>query len=135
MNVATIRDNLATRLATITGLRVFDTLPDQLNYPGLAIGHVEGPRQATIGGYWSLALQLVLMAAPAELGVARGQDAADPYLATSGTKSILAALNTDKTLGGAVDTLSLGDPGAVEVIEANEVPFVGAVLPLEVWGS
>jgi len=41
MNVTNVRAGLKTRLATITGLRVWDSIPDQVTPPGAVVGQLD----------------------------------------------------------------------------------------------
>lgn len=104
MNVSNVRDGLKTRLATISGLRVWDVIPDQVTPPGAVIGQLDftfdidnarGLDQANVDIY------VIVQRFDAR----SGQDKLDAYLAGSGSGSIKAALESDRTLGGKVQTL------------------------------
>ena len=41
MNVSTVRDGLKTRLQTITGLRVYDIIPDKVTPPSAIVGQLD----------------------------------------------------------------------------------------------
>jgi hypothetical protein len=104
MNVSTVRDGLKTRLQTITGLRAFDLIPEVPTPPCAIVGQLDftfdidnarGLDQAYVDIY------VIVQRFDAR----SGQDKLDAYLAGSGAGSIKAALEGDRTLGGAVQTL------------------------------
>jgi hypothetical protein len=104
MNVSTVRDGLKTRLQTITGLRAFDLIPEVPTPPCAIVGQLDftfdidnarGLDQANVDIY------VIVQRFDAR----SGQDKLDAYLAGSGAGSIKAALEGDRTLGGAVQTL------------------------------
>ena len=119
--ISTIRDGIETQLNTISGLQVLDHEPDATTAPPAAsIRLVSMTQNETFNGAstpgdrtyrWILTLRLA-GAIPQE----QWQDL-DTYLAPTGSKSILAAIDADDTLGGAVD-YSVMTPG--ESIEVTD---------------
>jgi len=104
MSPSQVRDGLKTRLQTITGLRVYDLIPDPVTPPCAVVGQLDltfdidnarGLDQATVDIY-------VIVQRFSERA---GQDKLDGYLAGTGATSIKAAIEGDRTLGGACQTL------------------------------
>jgi hypothetical protein len=110
MNPTAVRAGLATSLDTIAGLRVFDHVPDSLAPPAAVIEPVEVVfDEAMVRGLDKYrAFVLVIVGRMSERSAS---DRLDAYLAGSGASSVKAAIEADKTLGGACDTL--------QVIDAN----------------
>jgi hypothetical protein len=110
MNPTAVRAGLATALDTIAGLRVFDHVPDSLAPPAAVIEPVEVVfDEAMVRGLDKYrAFVLVIVGRMSERSAS---DRLDAYLAGSGASSVKAAIEADKTLGGACDTL--------QVIDAN----------------
>jgi hypothetical protein len=110
MNPTAVRAGLATALDTIAGLRVFDHVPDSLAPPAAVIEPVEVVfDEAMVRGldlYRAFVLVIV-----GRMSERSASDRLDAYLAGSGGSSVKAAIEADKTLGGACDTL--------QVIDAN----------------
>jgi hypothetical protein len=110
MNPTAVRAGLATALDTIAGLRVFDHVPDSLAPPAAVIEPVEVVfDEAMVRGldlYRAFVLVIV-----GRMSERSASDRLDAYLAGSGASSVKAAIEADKTLGGACDTL--------QVIDAN----------------
>jgi len=99
-----VRDGLKTRLQTISGLRCFDLIPDQVTPPTAIVGQLDftfdinnarGLDQANVD-------VIVIVQRFSERA---GQNKLDAYLSGSGATSIKAAIEGDKTLGGACQTL------------------------------
>lgn len=131
--IAAIRTALQTRLATITGLRVYERFPDTMMSPGAAIlfeGHADGP-YATFGG--DAYDRFVVLLAVQSNSLDKAQSAMDNYMSNSGASSIQAAVEGDQTLGSVVE-FALFDgwetPGDVEI---NDISYHGARANIKVW--
>ena len=131
MNVSTVRDGLKTRLQTISGLRVYDIIPDKVTPPSAIVGQLDftfdidnarGLDQATCDIY-------VIVQ---RLDARSGQNKLDEYL-SSGSKSIKTAIEGDRTLVGAVNTLRVTSAEAGTYIE-GEVTFLSYRYRLTIWG-
>lgn len=131
MNVSTVRDGLKTRLQTISGLRVYDIIPDKVTPPSAIVGQLDftfdidnarGLDQASCDIY-------VIVQ---RLDARSGQNKLDEYL-SSGSKSIKTAIEGDRTLGGAVNTLRVTSAEAGTYIE-GEVTFLSYRYRLTIWG-
>ena len=98
-------EGLETRLETITGLRVRDIQPDSVALPQAWVGI---PEEID----YHAAFQRGLMRLPFKVGLAVsaasdrvGQHALAAYANPTGTSSVVAAIEADKTLGGVVSDL------------------------------
>jgi hypothetical protein len=103
-NINGVRDALKANLQTITNMRVYDTIPDIVTPPAAVVGQLDftfdidnmrGLDQASVDIY-------VIVQRISER---TGQDKLDLFLAGSGTGSIKTAIESDRSLGGLVDTL------------------------------
>lgn len=108
MNPTAVRLGLSTALDTITGLRVFDHVPDSLSPPAAVVEPVEVMfDEAMVRGLDKYrAFVLVVVGRMSERSAS---DRLDLYLAGSGASSIKAAIEADKTLGGACQNLQVTD--------------------------
>ena len=108
MNPTPVRAGLATAIDSIAGLRVFDYVPDSIAPPAAVIEPVEVEfDEAMVRGLDKYrAYVLVIVGRMSERGAA---DRLDNYLAGSGVSSVKAAIEADRTLGGACDTLQVTD--------------------------
>ena len=104
IKISQVREQLGKNIETITGMRVYDRIPDVVVPPCAVVGQLDftfdvnnarGLDQASVDVY-------VIVQRISERA---GQDKLDELLAGTGSKSIKTALESDRTLGGLVDTL------------------------------
>lgn len=133
-SIATIRDGLKTRLATVTGLTVYDTMPDDV-YPPCAI----------VGMPSRIAYDVTFRTAVARIDIpirilagrvleAQAQDTLDGYVSADGANSLRAALDNDPTLNGAAHTARITEARDYGVYTVGDVPYLGVELNCEVIG-
>jgi hypothetical protein len=131
-NINGIRDALKSNLQTITNLRVYDLIPDVIVPPCAVVGQLDftfdidnarGLDQASVDIY-------VIVQRISER---TGQDKLDNFLAGSGSGSIKTAIESDRTLGGLVDTLRVisADSGTYT---SGEQSFLSYRYNLTIWG-
>jgi len=99
-----VRDGLKTRLQTISGLRVFDTIPENPQPPAAIVGQLDMNFDIDNARGLDLATVEVYLLVQ-RMDVRSGQDKLDAYLAGTGAGSVKVAIEGDKTLGGACSTL------------------------------
>lgn len=119
---STVRANLKTALQTISGLRVLDSLPDSANIPtqgALAVvGMVDMTYDFTINrGFDSATCSVLVLVG--RMSESAAQTRLDGYLQSSGSSSIKAAIEADKTLSGAVQTLRVTQAVSGTITVAN----------------
>lgn len=131
-NINGIRDALKNNLQTITNLRVYDTIPDIVTPPCAVVGQLDfifdidnqrGLDEASVDIY-------VIVQRISER---TGQDKLDNFLAGSGNGSIKTAVESDRTLGGLVDTLRVisADSGTYT---SGDQSFLSYRYNLTIWG-
>ena len=119
---STVRTNMKTALQAVTGLRVLDTLPDSANIPtngALAVvGMLDITYDFTLNrGFDSATLSVLVIVG--RMSESAAQDRLDGYLQSSGATSIKTAIEADKTLGGAVQTLRVTQAVSGTITVAN----------------
>jgi len=122
MNPSTVRDNLKTALQTITGLRVMDYVPDSTNVPTnnafAVVGQLSLNYDYTLNrGFDFATCNIIVMVG--RMSERNGQERLDGLLASSGSTSIKAAVEADKTLSGAVQTLRVVSASPGTITSAN----------------
>jgi len=122
MNPSTVRTNLKTALTAISGLRVFDYVPDSTNIPTnnafAIVGQLSMNYDYTLNrGFDSASCQIIVVVG--RMSEKDGQSRLDGLLASSGSTSIKAAVEVDKTLGGAVQTLRVVSASPGTITSAN----------------
>lgn len=127
-----LRDGLKTRLATISGLRAHDTMPEQLNPPAAVVG---GPERIEFDSTFARGADRYLI--PIRLFASRadaraGQDLLDGYLAASGPTSVKAAIEGDGTLGGVAHTTRVTEARNYGKYTVADVEFLGVEFLVEI---
>ena len=140
--ITTIRDGIKTRLDTISGLEVLNHEPDATTItPSASIRLESLTRNETFEGAstpgdrtyrWVITLRLA--------GAIPGEqwEALDDYLAPTGSNSILAAIDGDDTLGGAVDWTVMAPGESIEITDREQRAdgwFYVMEFPLETYKS
>ena len=132
MNPSQVSDGLKTRLQTITGLRVYDLIPEPVTPPCAVVGQLDltfdidnarGLDQANVDIY-------VIVQRFSERA---GQDKLDADLAGSGSSSIKTAIEGDRTLGGVVNTLRVTSAESGQY-ESQGNLFLSYRYRLTIWG-
>jgi hypothetical protein len=132
MQPSQVRDGLKTRLQTISGLRVYEIIPEPITPPCAVVGQLDftfdidnarGLDQANVDIY-------VIVQRFSERA---GQDKLDGYLAGTGATSIKAAIEGDRTLGGTCQTLRVigAESGTYD---SQSVTFLSYRYRLTIWG-
>jgi hypothetical protein len=131
MNVTNVRAGLKTRLATITGLRVWDSIPDQVTPPGAVVGQLDFTFDIDNARGLDIANVDVYVIVQ-RFDARSSQNQLDDYLG-SGAKSIKTAIEADRTLGGAVNTLRVTRAEAGTYLQ-GDVTFLSYRFSLTIWG-
>ena len=132
MTPSAVRAGLATRLATIAGLRCFDYVPDGLAPPAAVVEPLEVSFDESMrrGSDFYRAFILVIVGRMSERSA---NDALDAYLAGSGALSVRAAIAADPTLGGACSTLQVTGALPREVVVSG-VDMLAYRFEVDIYG-
>ena len=119
-----VKDGLKVRIETIPGLRAFDYQPDQVN-PPFAFPTLNEIRYHQTGmGSGGVVMDFTITIVVGRASERTAQDELDQYTAFSGTKSIRAALEADRTLGGVADDLIVNSSGNFTNLDANDTVYL-----------
>lgn len=131
MTPSTVRDNLKTAL-NVSGLRVYDTIPDNVIPPAAVIGQLSIAWDLVFArGADSAQLDVIVIAG--RMSERAAQDYLDSMLTATGSSSIKTKIEADQTLGGAVTSVrcSRAEPISVTVSGVDMLAYRFAV---EVYG-
>lgn len=106
MTPSAVKAGLATALETIAGLRCFDYVPDGLAPPAAVIEPLEVTFDESMNRGLDLYQAFVLVVV-GRMVDRSSSDRLDAYLAGSGASSVKAAIEADRTLGGACSSLQV----------------------------
>ncbi len=126
-----VRDALKTAV-NITGLRVYDTVPDGLMPPALVVGQLSIEWDLVFArGADSATVDLILIAG--RMSDRAAQDYLDGLLTPSGNNSIKTKIEADQTLGGTVSSVRCVSAVPVAVTVAG-VEMLAYRFSVELWG-
>ena len=140
--ISGIRAGIETRLKTIDGLQVYDHEPDATTVtPAASIRLDSMTQNETFNGASTPGDRTYRWIITVRLAGAIPQEqwqALDDYLAPTGTKSILAAINGDTTLGSTVDWAAMTPGESIEMSDRESRAdswFYVMEFPLETYVS
>lgn len=129
-----IQAGIKQRLDTIVGLNAYATEPEKLNppqaYPRLVDWTYDNAFE--FSGDTSMLYHFDIWVLVPMPDFNRAQTMLNPYLSPSGTRSVKAAIEEDKTLGGIVDSCRLTGGGAYGKATIGEATLLGASMRLEI---
>ena len=132
IKISKVRDALGENLSSITGIRIYDKIPDVVVPPCAIVGQLDftfdidnarGLDQASVDIF-------VLVQRISERA---GQDKLDELLAGTGAKSIKTAIESDRTLGGLVNTLRVISAESGTYLTGDQ-EFLSYRYNVTVWG-
>lgn len=132
-SVSAVASGLASALGSVSGLRTYNYQPEQLNPP------IAFPVLNQINYHRAMQGGDVVMDWTVSIIVGRYVDRTaisllDEYLSFSGTKSIRAALESDRTLGGVCQTLIVGSAADISSLSSAEAEFLQIQFTVQVHG-
>ena len=124
-SISTIRTNLATRLATITGLRTAATMPDSPNPPIAVVTPVSVTFDTAFKrGMNTYSFNVMVIVGRVDERTA--QNNLDAYVSSTGTSSIKLAIEGDKSLAGAVFDTRVVEMRTYGAVSIGEVTYIAA---------
>lgn len=134
MDVQAIQQGLANAAATISGLRAFPTVPDAIEPPTFGVVELDIEYNKT---YSTAGLTETLFTCGLYVSAGytdAGRIALVGYMAPTGSGSVKAAIESDKTLSGVAATLHVERVrGAYRLYEIGNINYLGALFDVRVW--
>lgn len=134
MQINAVRAGIKTRLQTITGLRVSDFIPDSVNPPTAVVMFPDEIEydHAMQRGLDKIILSVVLIVG--RMSDRASEVALGSFSDGSGSSSVKAAIEADKTLGGAAKALRVTEATNFGPIEVNGTKYLSCEFRIEVHG-
>jgi hypothetical protein len=133
VTISQVSAGLKARLATISGLRTYDYQPDTgyvpFAFPGLTTIEYH---KAMSGGMRIFTFNITVVTG--RVDERTGQDELDAFASYDGAKSVRAALEADKTLGGIVDTLIVTSSANVSALSQGDNQYLTLDFTVTVYG-
>lgn len=135
-SIGTIRVALADALRAISGLHVYDYVPEQIVVPAVLVKPSGIEYHQTLGGGSSInECRFRVRVYVQKVSDRAAQDALDSMLAPHGSRSLRAAIEVDTTLGGVVNSTHV--VGMVDdsygFYTVGEIQYSGFELQVEVY--
>ena len=131
--ISQVKDGLKTAINTVSGLRAFDYQPDQVNppfaWPTLDNINYHQTGMASGGVVMNFTVTLVVNRASERTA----QDQLDQYMSWDGAKSLRAAIEADRTLGGVCDDLIVNGAENLTNIDANDTLYLAVDFKVVVY--
>lgn len=130
--IAELRAGLATNLATISGLRTSAFVPDNPTPPIAVVVPSRVDFDTTMGrGLDTYTFDVIVIAARATERSA--QQVLDGYCNPTGSTSVKAAIETDKTLGGKANGLRVTDLSSYGPLNVGDTQYLAATFTVTVY--
>jgi len=131
--ISDLRNGLAANLQTITGLRVYATLPDVVN-PSTAMISLEkvAYNRQMRAGMTEYGFKVIVVVGRVSERIA--QNSLDVFVAP-GNGSIKAAIESDKTLGGMAFDVFVPELSAYGAVSINGIDYLSAEFSVQVFAS
>ncbi|MGA1420030.1 MAG: hypothetical protein ACO32O_07990 [Ilumatobacteraceae bacterium] len=131
--ISQVKDGLKAAINTVSGLRAFDYQPDQVNppfaWPTLDTITYHQTGMASGGVVMNFTVTLVVNRASERTA----QDQLDQYMSWDGAKSLRAAIEADRTLGGVCDDLIVNGAENLTNIDANDTLYLAVDFKVVVY--
>ena len=132
--VSQIHAALATKLATISGLRTSSYEPAVLNTP-VAWPWLTSMQYHAAMGVGLIEYGFTVSVVVARLDARTGQASIDGYASPTGASSVRVALETDRTLGGVVDDCLVVSFDGTQILQNNGAEYISALFNVKVYDS
>jgi hypothetical protein len=134
LDLNSVMDAIGVRLATITGLRVYDYSADQAAPPSAIVGMPEQPIEYdAVMGRGADRVVIPVLVVVGKVSDRAARDALSAYLAGSGASSIKTAIESGNSdLGGVAQTVRV-QTARVDVVTIAAVDYLGATFDVEVF--
>lgn len=133
MSIATIRAGLGTNLATLSGLRIATSLPEQVNPPQAVISLQSVAYDGALrGGLTTYTFMVTVIVA--RMSERTAQSILDGYI-SPGSGAIKNAIESDKSLGGSAFDVRVEAMSNVGSLTIGEVNYLAADFTVTVYGN
>lgn len=133
-SIATIRTGIATNLATISGLRTSAFVPDLVN-PPIAVVRPETVTYDTAFARGLDTLEFAVLVIVGRVDERTSQGRLDAFCDTSGASSIKRAIESNRTLTGAVSDLRVTEMRNYTSLTIGDVTYLAAEFVVQVFAQ
>jgi hypothetical protein len=133
-SIAELRQGIATNLATISGLRVSEFIPDNPNPPIAIVQFDRAQYHLDMGNgmtEYSFVVQLIV----GRVDERTAQRNLDAYCSSSGSSSVLLAVESNRTLNGKAYDCVVTEMSSYGPVLVNDTTYLGAEFQIRVLAS
>ena len=133
-SIAELRQGIATNLATISGLRVSEFIPDNPNPPIAIVQFDRAQYHLDMGNgmtEYSFVVQLIV----GRVDERTAQRNLDAYCSSSGSSSVLLAVESNRTLNGTAFDCVVTEMSSYGPVLVNDTTYLGAEFQIRVLAS
>ena len=131
-SVTSIRNGIGDNLANISSLTVFKFVPDFIEPPTAVVGVVENIEYDTTIQRGADKYEIPVFLYVSRVDAQDSQESLDAYLASTGSESVKAQVESDVTLGGSANSCRVIEANEVGVYTINNIDYLGVEFTVEV---
>ena len=132
-NVSDLRNGLATNLATISGLRTAATVPDQINPPVAVVMPTSITYDLAFARTGGDEYEFSVMVIVGRVDERMAQNKLDAYCSGTGSQSIKAAIESERTLGGKAFDCRVTSLRNYTQVSVADVTYLAADFAVQVY--
>jgi hypothetical protein len=132
-DVSALRAGIATNLATVSGLRTAATVPDQINPPIAVVMPTSITYDTAFARSGGDEYEFSVMVIVGRVDERMAQNKLDAYCSGSGTQSIKAAIQSNRTLGGQAFDCRVTSLRSYNQISVADVTYLAAEFVVQVY--
>jgi hypothetical protein len=131
--ISEVKDGLKNAINNVSGLRAFDYQPDQVN-PPFAWPTLDNITYHQTGmGSGGVVMNFTVTLVINRVSERTAQEQLDQYMAWEGKKSLRAAIEADRSLGGVCDDLQVNGAENLTNIDANDTLYLAVDFKVTVY--
>ena len=131
-SLASIRSGIATNLGNISSLTVFGFVPDSIEPPTAVVGVVDNIEYDSTMARGADTYSIPVFLYVSRIDAQDSQDTLDAFLASTGSSSVKAQVESDITLGGEAQSVRVVEADNYGVYTINNIDYLGCEFTIEV---
>ena len=131
-SLSSIRSGIATNLGNISSLTVFGFVPDSIEPPTAVVGVVDNIEYDTSMSRGADTYSIPVFLYVSRVDAQDAQDTLDAFLASTGSSSVKAQVESDITLGGEAQSVRVVEADNYGVYTINNIDYLGCEFTIEV---
>ena len=131
-NLSSIRSGIATNLENISSLTVFGFVPDSIEPPTAVVGVVDTLEYDSTMARGADTYNIPVFLYVSRIDAQDSQDTLDAFLASSGSSSVKAQVESDITLGGQAQSVRVVEADNYGVYTINNIDYLVVEFMIEV---